>query len=129
MTSREKGGFAYFQGSYLRFSQESLVYGVKRVGEDVLLHLLTGTSIFIPLPNGCLCQVTGEHIFNLTQISLTPSPPSIAPVKRKADGEGQEAPQPSKQRKLDVSGKSKKKYVPRFYYPPLSLILLQTKPR
>ncbi|KAF9647962.1 hypothetical protein BDM02DRAFT_3072116, partial [Thelephora ganbajun] len=44
---------------------ESWVRLLSRVGEDVLLHLFTGTSVFIPLPNGCLCQVTGEHVYNL----------------------------------------------------------------
>ncbi|KAF9778987.1 hypothetical protein BJ322DRAFT_980083, partial [Thelephora terrestris] len=44
---------------------DSWVRLLSRVGEDVVLQLFTGTSIFIPLPNGCLCQVTGEHIFDL----------------------------------------------------------------
>ncbi|KAF9565414.1 hypothetical protein CPC08DRAFT_630060 [Agrocybe pediades] len=33
---------------------------LERIGEDAMLHLLMDTSIFIPLPNGCLCQLTGE---------------------------------------------------------------------
>jgi hypothetical protein len=33
-----------------------------------MLHLLMDTSIFIPLPNGCLCQVTGEPIVFLTSV-------------------------------------------------------------
>jgi hypothetical protein len=27
-----------------------------------MLHLLTETSIFVALPNDCLCQLTGEPI-------------------------------------------------------------------
>lgn len=30
-----------------------------------MFHLLTETSVFIPLPNECLCQVTGEPIIHL----------------------------------------------------------------
>ncbi|EIM91098.1 uncharacterized protein STEHIDRAFT_48624 [Stereum hirsutum FP-91666 SS1] len=37
---------------------------LKRVGEDVMLHLLTETSIFVALPNDCLCQVTGDMILH-----------------------------------------------------------------
>ncbi|OCH93030.1 hypothetical protein OBBRIDRAFT_704175, partial [Obba rivulosa] len=36
-----------------------------RIGEDTMFHLLTATSIFMPLPNKCLCQMTGEPIVNL----------------------------------------------------------------
>ena len=31
-----------------------------------MLHLLTETSIFLSLPNGCLCQVTGVPIIFIT---------------------------------------------------------------
>ncbi|KAI0955894.1 hypothetical protein AcV7_006436 [Taiwanofungus camphoratus] len=41
-----------------------------RIGEDAMFHLLTETSIFISLPNECLCQMTGEPIIHL-------KPPSI----------------------------------------------------
>ncbi|EPT01424.1 hypothetical protein FOMPIDRAFT_17886, partial [Fomitopsis schrenkii] len=34
----------------------------ERIGEDSMFHLLTETSVFIPLPNECLCQVTGNPI-------------------------------------------------------------------
>lgn len=30
-----------------------------RIGADAMLHLLTKTSIFVKLPNECLCQMTG----------------------------------------------------------------------
>ena len=97
------------------------------MGEDVLLHLFTRTSIFIPLPNGCLCQVTGEYIFNLAQIPLSSSPSIGVPAKRKTNREEEEGSRPSKQRKLNSSGKSKKKCVSRFHCPLPPLILLQTK--
>ncbi|EIW57607.1 uncharacterized protein TRAVEDRAFT_106738, partial [Trametes versicolor FP-101664 SS1] len=38
---------------------------LERIGEDAMFHLLVDTSIFVPLPNGCLCQMTGEAIVNL----------------------------------------------------------------
>jgi hypothetical protein len=31
-----------------------------------MLHLLTETSVFLSLPNGCLCQVTGVPIVFIT---------------------------------------------------------------
>lgn len=31
-----------------------------------MLHLLTETSVFLSLPNGCLCQVTGVPIIFIT---------------------------------------------------------------
>lgn len=31
-----------------------------------MLHLLTGTSVFLSLPNGCLCQVTGVPVIFIT---------------------------------------------------------------
>lgn len=30
-----------------------------------MLHLLTDTSLFLSLPNGCFCQVTGEPIIHM----------------------------------------------------------------
>ncbi|KXN91623.1 hypothetical protein AN958_12475 [Leucoagaricus sp. SymC.cos] len=35
---------------------------LRRIGVATMLHLLTETSIFISLPNGCLCQMTGEPL-------------------------------------------------------------------
>ena len=95
---------------------EPRVDEVDRVGEDVLLHLFTETSVFIPLPNGCLCQVTGEHIHNLAQLPQTPSPSLPDAAKRKASEVGEVEPRPSKRRKLEGS---KKKYVFRPRYFPL----------
>lgn len=39
--------------------------GQHRIGEDAMFHLLFDTSIFVALPNGCLCQMTGDAIVNL----------------------------------------------------------------
>ncbi|KAJ7744319.1 hypothetical protein B0H14DRAFT_2406850, partial [Mycena olivaceomarginata] len=33
-----------------------------RIGTDVMMHLLTDTSLFVALPNDCLCQLVGEPI-------------------------------------------------------------------
>lgn len=33
---------------------------LRRVGIAIMLHLLVDTSIFVSLPNGCWCQMTGE---------------------------------------------------------------------
>ncbi|KAJ7455325.1 hypothetical protein B0H11DRAFT_1739971, partial [Mycena galericulata] len=35
---------------------------LQRIGTDAMLHLLTDTSLFIALPNECLCQLVGEPI-------------------------------------------------------------------
>ena len=99
------------------FWYELQVHEINRVGEDVLLHLFTGTSVFIPLPNGCLCQVTGEHMYNLAQIPQTPSPSFCTTAKRKADEVEEGESRPSKQRKLDNSGGSKKKCVSPSHHP------------
>jgi hypothetical protein len=39
-----------------------------------MLHLITDTSIFVSLPNECLCQMTGEHLMRL------PVRPSTGPL-------------------------------------------------
>ena len=36
-----------------------------RVGENVMFHLLSETSIYVPLPNNCLCQLTGTPLVHL----------------------------------------------------------------
>jgi len=95
---------------------ELRAYEINRVGEDVLLHLFTETSVFIPLPNGCLCQVMGEHIYDAAQISQTPSPSPRATDKRKASGVGGGESRPSKQRKLGHHGTSKKMCASPFRY-------------
>ncbi|KAF8440399.1 hypothetical protein L210DRAFT_855999, partial [Boletus edulis BED1] len=35
---------------------------LQRIGADAMMHLLLKTSLFISLPNGCLCQLTGEPL-------------------------------------------------------------------
>ncbi|KAF5382158.1 hypothetical protein D9615_004408 [Tricholomella constricta] len=54
---------------------------LQRIGVDTMLHLLSETSIFVSLPNGCLCQMTGDPIIysvpkfkNMTEpVKSTPS--------------------------------------------------------
>lgn len=41
---------------------------VDSIGIDAMLHLLTETSVFLSLPNGCLCQVTGIPVIFVTPI-------------------------------------------------------------
>lgn len=36
-----------------------------RVGVDAMLHFLTEVSVFVSLPNQCLCQMTGEPLIHL----------------------------------------------------------------
>ncbi|OSX57792.1 hypothetical protein POSPLADRAFT_1118271, partial [Postia placenta MAD-698-R-SB12] len=36
-----------------------------KIGEDAMFHLFTETSVFVPLPNECLCQMIGEPIIHL----------------------------------------------------------------
>lgn len=33
-----------------------------RVGVDAIVHLLTEVSVYVALPNGCFCQMTGEPV-------------------------------------------------------------------
>ncbi|KAF9446604.1 hypothetical protein P691DRAFT_611900, partial [Macrolepiota fuliginosa MF-IS2] len=33
---------------------------LQKVGIAVVLHILVDASVFVSLPNGCLCQMTGE---------------------------------------------------------------------
>lgn len=61
-----------------------------------MLHLLTETSIFVSLPNQCLCQVTGDPLIHMVPPASgvparTDSPPAndspaakTKPAKRKA---------------------------------------------
>ncbi|THH09180.1 hypothetical protein EW146_g8757 [Bondarzewia mesenterica] len=41
-----------------------------RIGEDAMFYLLMETCMFIPLPNDCLCQITGEPIVFLRPPAL-----------------------------------------------------------
>ncbi|KAI0043825.1 hypothetical protein FA95DRAFT_1458892, partial [Auriscalpium vulgare] len=38
---------------------------LKRIGGGAMVHLLTETSIFVSLPNECLCQLTGRPVVEL----------------------------------------------------------------
>lgn len=66
-----------------------------------MLHLLTETSIFVPLPNECLCQLTGIPLvflpspaIDLAHSALT-APVSSEERKRKAEPHP-EVPSPKK---------------------------------
>ncbi|KAI1796871.1 hypothetical protein LXA43DRAFT_491424 [Ganoderma leucocontextum] len=52
---------------------------LQRIGEDAMFHLLTETSIFASLPNGCLCQMTGDPVLHM-------KPPVSAP-RRSSEGD------------------------------------------
>jgi len=55
------------------------------IGEDAMLGLLSSTSIFLQLPNGCLCQATGKPMCSLPprmeDLSINPSNTVPIPVK------------------------------------------------
>ena len=80
-----------------------------RIGEDAMLHLLSETSIFVSLPNGCLCQMTGDPILHIRPPFLLsdksvgvghgPSSPERG-AKRRRVGE-QESERPCKRRKRE----------------------------
>ncbi|CDO70652.1 hypothetical protein BN946_scf184756.g19 [Trametes cinnabarina] len=57
---------------------------LNRIGEEAVFHLLTETSIFVSLPNGCLCQVTGDPIVNIRP----PDVPSSHVVLRESEQGG-----------------------------------------
>ncbi|KAJ3766420.1 hypothetical protein FB446DRAFT_653838 [Lentinula raphanica] len=38
---------------------------LQRIGVDAMIHLLTRTSMFTSLPNGCLCQMTGPILLHV----------------------------------------------------------------
>jgi len=83
------------------------------IGEAPMLHLLTETSIFLSLPNGCLCQLAGEPIIYLTpKLQDTSNPRLKAPtngnqkatrkrLRREVPNDTEE--RPNKRRKLDAS--------------------------
>jgi len=55
-----------------------------------MLHLLMDTSIFIPLPNGCLCQLTGEPIIHIAPQLLGTDGHGINMLKSKRSRENTE---------------------------------------
>lgn len=66
-----------------------------------MLHLLTAASIFVPLPNECLCQMTGTPLVFLPSPAIEVSGDALATslsherFKRKAEPH-REAPPPKK---------------------------------
>lgn len=48
-----------------------------------MMHMLTETSVFVTLPNGCLCQLMGEPIIHV-RVSTRPANgiQSTRPAKR-----------------------------------------------
>ncbi|CAA7267063.1 unnamed protein product [Cyclocybe aegerita] len=63
---------------------------LQRIGEDAMLHLLAEIPIFLALPNGCLCQITGEPL-----IHMVPSRHNVGFVPNgpvQADGKSINAP-------------------------------------
>ena len=60
------------------------------IGADAMIHLLTDTSIFVPLPNGCLCQMSGVPVVN-----LRPAAPATDAAKGPVDKRALQAGGPS----------------------------------
>ena len=84
---------------------------VIRIGESAMFHLLTEASIFVPLPNECLCQLTGMPLVFLPSptIDFVANSVSTGPVssenrKRKASPHPEEPF--SKMRLQRTSGRS-----------------------
>ncbi|KAG6899964.1 hypothetical protein C0993_004865 [Termitomyces sp. T159_Od127] len=75
---------------------------LQRIGINPMLYLLSETNIFISLPNGCLCQMTGEPVVTLSPKIRDPSILSRPPQK-KLVGEKRRCPwiseQPTKRQK------------------------------
>ncbi|TBU41939.1 hypothetical protein BD309DRAFT_1039323 [Dichomitus squalens] len=61
---------------------------LQRVGEDAMFHLLTETSVFVSLPNGCLCQMTGDPVLHMKPSVAVPVPTSDDARR----GKGHDAP-------------------------------------
>lgn len=61
---------------------------ISRVGDAVILHLLAETSIFVSLPNDCLCQITGPPLLYLPrpQDTLLPKCDRNECMSRVTDG-------------------------------------------
>jgi hypothetical protein len=86
------GGITSAVGLVLSSEVMSLTRFVCRVGADAMVHLLTETSIFVSLPNECLCQLTGEHMHMTAPLAEPSRPPVVLkdsahpPNKRKSPG-------------------------------------------
>jgi telomerase reverse transcriptase len=76
---------------------------------DAMLHLLTNTSLFVALPNDCLCQLVGEPIvyIHLDNLQLfTAEPPPKRPTKRPLPFSEEGVRGPAKRAKLTKAGSS-----------------------
>jgi hypothetical protein len=93
---------------------------LNRIGPTAMIHMLTSTSIFVPLPNDCYCQVTGYPLIHLrvpsNQTDKAPKPeasgitypsratsPSIAHKRKAAEQPESENSSASKRRRLTLS--------------------------
>lgn len=85
---------------------------LQRIGVDAMLHLLSETSVFVSLPNGCLCQVTGEPIiYSAPKFKQVFEPVQIEQFRTLLAGEKRTSPfnedrrqqRAAKRRKLDSS--------------------------
>ena len=83
-----------------------------------MIHLLTETSIFISLPNGCLCQITGEPLIHISPNSRIVGPSrGNQTINRKrawTEIENVDQQSPTKRPKLmgELTGTSHKKPAP-----------------
>ncbi|KAJ7261830.1 hypothetical protein B0H12DRAFT_1013349, partial [Mycena haematopus] len=102
-----------------------------RIGTDAMLHLLTDTSLFVALPNNCLCQLVGEpilyiHLENLQLFAA--EPPPKPPPKRLLPFSEDGICGPAKRAKLTkagfssapVPGTKTHEYI---YFPPSGIVL------
>jgi hypothetical protein len=66
------------------------------IGEDAMLGLLDSTSIFLQLPNGCLCQATGKPMRELQPrtLDLSFSPSHVVPEPLKPSSSNFKRKQP-----------------------------------
>ena len=76
----------------------------------MMLHLLTQTTMFVRLPNDCLCQIAGTKITELTSRSANPEPaltlktgdPKALRPHKRAGELADEGEQQRKRQKLDA---------------------------
>lgn len=84
-----------------------------RISIDAMLHLLLETSMFISLPNGCLCQITGVPLMNVAPRNfgimdrrLLPEdkfkPGEVTTSKRKAEAPHDDE-RPLKRRRMELT--------------------------
>ena len=70
------------------------------------MHLLTETSMFLPLPNDCLCQMTGTPIIHTKlsaeQATLRRHSPAGRPAAKRVRTDDIVSDRPAKRRRLDV---------------------------